>query len=58
MLLDGTNQPIEDMSWNNHKITDLQEPTGTKDAVTKNYIDSLFNYLRGMINVGRGDVPN
>jgi len=58
MLLDGTKQPTEDISWNNHKITGLQEPTGTKDAVTKNYVDSLFNNLRDIINGGRGVVPN
>jgi len=39
MFLDGTNQPTADISWNNHKITDLQESTGSKDTATKNYVD-------------------
>ena len=39
MFLDGTNQPTADISWNNHKITDLQESTGSKDSATKNYVD-------------------
>jgi len=42
-LLDRTNQQTQDTSWNNHKIRNLEEPTNSKDAVTKNYVGQLFN---------------
>ena len=42
-LLDRTNQQTQDTSWNNHKIRNLEGPTNSKDAVTKNYVGQLFN---------------
>jgi hypothetical protein len=37
--------PNTDVSWNAHKITGLQDPTGAQDAVTKNYADNLAQGL-------------
>jgi len=42
------------MSWINLKITDLGEPTESRDGATKYYVDQRFNNLRDLIR-GRSD---
>jgi len=36
------------MSWKNHKITDIGEPTELRDAVMKHYVDQLFKNPGGL----------
>lgn len=40
--LDQMAAPTADVSLNSHKITNLQDPTGSADATTKSYVDALF----------------
>ena len=39
LLLDGTTQPTQDISWNNKKLFNLADPTNNLDAVNKKYVD-------------------
>jgi hypothetical protein len=38
--LDQLTAPNADVSWNNHKITSLLDPTSAQDGATKNYVDT------------------
>jgi len=50
--IDGTHTPTTDINWNNHKITNLHDPTSNQDAATKHYAD---NNLGGPINYTETD---
>lgn len=43
--LSGLAAPATDVSWGNHKITSLLDPTNPQDAVTKNYADTVAQGL-------------
>ena len=40
--LDQINAPVNTVSMNNNRITNLDTPVGSGDAATKGYIDSNF----------------
>jgi hypothetical protein len=40
-----TGSPSTDVSWANHKITNLADPTGDQDAANKRYVDGLVQGL-------------
>lgn len=44
-----------DMDMNSHKITGLADPTGSTDAVTKNYADITYQAITGMSEYVRTD---
>lgn len=44
-----------DMDMNSHKITGLADPTGTTDAMTKNYADITYQSIIGMSEYVRTD---
>ena len=44
-----------DMDMNSHKITGLADPTGTTDAMTKNYADITYQSITGMSEYVRTD---
>jgi hypothetical protein len=43
--LDSFAAPVQDVSLNNHKITNLATPVSNTDAVTKQYVDALSGGL-------------
>jgi len=43
MHFDGTTIPTQDISWGNHKLTNLKNPTQGHDTVNKRYLDYLLN---------------
>lgn len=44
-----------DMNMNNHKITELADPTQSSDAMTKNYADITYQAITGMSEYVRTD---
>lgn len=44
-----------DMDMNSHKITNLADPTGTTDAMTKNYADITYQTIADMSEYVRTD---
>jgi len=52
LLLDGTNQPTNEINWHHHKITHLEDPTDNLDAVNLQHLNLMlsektFSYLNG-----------
>ena len=42
MLLDGTHQLPQNVSWSENKLTNLANPTQGQDAVNEMYLDYLL----------------
>lgn len=49
---DGQSRPTNDIPFNNHKITDLADPTDLQDAATKKYVDTAKTFSTGITITG------
>ncbi|PRY53538.1 endosialidase-like protein [Arcticibacter pallidicorallinus] len=47
ILLSGFGAPETDISFSNHKLTGLQDPSSDQDAATKKYVDSKSGTIPG-----------
>lgn len=52
---DGQSRPTANIPLNNHKITDLADPTDLQDAATKKYADSIKTFATGLNITGADD---
>jgi hypothetical protein len=56
--LDQFQPPTADVTWNNHKLTGLADPTQAQDGATKNYVDSVAQGLDSKASVRAATTGN
>jgi len=49
---DGQSRPVDDIPFNNKKITQLGDPVDPQDAATKKYVDAIQSFATGLSITG------
>jgi len=49
---DGQSRPVDDIPFNNKKITQLGDPVAAQDAATKAYVDAIQSFATGLSITG------